>query len=548
MNFTIERPYAFYALILLLPAILIIFFKYKKICKKADFFQPNYTLSLHKVKKHDFLFRVIFLRTFLRILSFICLVCAFAGFSWGTYLEPVQKNGTAVSMVFDISYSMMAKDCPDSKTRLETAVNYAKLLLEKMENQNISVLLAKGEGEVILPLTEDRESVESLLDSLSPKLMSSVGTSLGGGVLAALQKFPSKSSLSNRIWLFTDGEETDGKLQSALEECFNLGVNVFIIGFGAETETQVLAGDGKTKIFTALRSENLEKMCKSIAEKNVSSKNDVKIEFIDSTEPGSALKILKSLKKSVKNTKSEISEDITYEVKPVKRYSIFIVLAIIFFILSFIFSELNVDFFRRKNISVLMIFSVFLFSSCTSHFEGAKTILFSSWAWNQNQYNKAVSGFFKTVEESNQEKDFILNQYALYNLAVTYSAQNENKVALERFSMISENAPDDLKFATFYDMGVIFHQQGEYKKAAECFKESLKIKSDDTNAKNNYELSLLKFENQAKNKENTYHAVSESEQKNSAKENSVFNVIREYEKQQWKNNESIQNSNLSQDY
>lgn len=47
------------------------------------------------------------------------LILAFAGFSWGTYLEPVQKSGTAVSLVFDISYSMNAEDAPGGMTRLE---------------------------------------------------------------------------------------------------------------------------------------------------------------------------------------------------------------------------------------------------------------------------------------------------------------------------------------------------------------------------------------------------------------------------------------------
>ena len=45
MNFSVERPYAFYALFLLVPAILVIIFQYRKISKKFGFFQTNYSLK-----------------------------------------------------------------------------------------------------------------------------------------------------------------------------------------------------------------------------------------------------------------------------------------------------------------------------------------------------------------------------------------------------------------------------------------------------------------------------------------------------------------------
>lgn len=516
--------------------------------KKSEFYNSNYSVNgKHDLKKNSFP-RVVILRVIFRSLSWCMLVCAFAGFSWGTYLEPIQKNGNAVSLVFDISYSMMAKDCENQKTRLESSVNYAKLLLENIQNPNVSVILAKGDGILALPLTEDRASVESFLDSLSPKMMSSVGTSLGGGVLCALQKFPSKSSLKNRIWLFTDGEETDGKLKNAVEECIKFGINVSIIGFGSNIESEILAGDGKTKILTALRSENLEKICLEVSNLNNKNQNNVKIEFIDSTEPGSALKLLNPLKNQ-NQSDSKNSEDLTFEVKPVKKYSLFIILALVFFGLSILFSELNLDFYNRKKLLfATIIFSVFLLNSCSSNFKGGKTILTSLFAWNQNQYSKAVSGFFKTYEDSKNSDNFLLNQYALYNLSVSYYSQNELNASLERFKTVSEDAPAEIKFSTFYNIGIIYHQNGNYQKAGEYFKKALEVDSSNQDAKINYEISKLKLREQNKNKENSYKAISESNSKHSEKENSIFNIIKEHEEKQWKNNSSQQNLNKAEDY
>ena len=48
-------------------------------------------------------------------------------------------------------------------------------------------------------------------------------------------------------------------------------------------------------------------------------------------------------------------------------------------------------------------------------------------------------------------------------------------------------------------------------------------------------------------KENSLNSVYTSEGKTS-KQNALFNIIREYDKQQWKNSESTQNSNLATDF
>ena len=76
--------------------------------------------------------------------------------------------------------------------------------------------MAKGDGVVAVPLTEDKIMIESLLEVISPNLMTVPGTSLGKGILKAKESFPSSYGAAGRIWVFTDGEETDGQLKTAL--------------------------------------------------------------------------------------------------------------------------------------------------------------------------------------------------------------------------------------------------------------------------------------------------------------------------------------------
>ena len=131
---------------------------------------------------------------------------------------------------------------------------------------------------------------------------------------------------------------------------------------------------------------------------------------------------------------------------------------------------------------------------------------------------------------------------------MTYYSQNETAASMERFKMIYDDAPEEIKFDSFYNMGVISHQSGNYEKACDYFKKALEIKSENTDAKINYEISMLKLQNQGKEKEKIYKNISETNAENSVKDSSVFSVIRERERQQWKNSNSVQEGNLSQDY
>ena len=245
-------------------------------------------------------------RTILRALAWVMIVAGAAGISWGANYVPVQKNGRALSLVFDISYSMEAEDAPGDMTRLTAAANYADSLLEHIPNTSVSVVLAKGEGVVAIPLTEDIEAVRTLLFSLSPNLMTAQGTSLGKGIQTAINSFPVQASQAAAIWLFTDGEETDGTLVNALVEAMKFGIPVTIIGFGSEREISVTAGDGKTQVKTALRSDSLEQAIASAKEKFVQkageSPTNPEIFYIDASVLGSANTVLDSFAKKTNGT------------------------------------------------------------------------------------------------------------------------------------------------------------------------------------------------------------------------------------------------------
>ncbi len=556
MDFNCLRPYALYGLILLIPALIITIIQLKKVFKNLRFFTvKNKSASLsYRMKNYPitFVFRTICLS-----FAWIMLVLAFAGFSWGTYLVPVQTSGSAVSLVFDISYSMNADDATSGLTRLEASKKYAKLLLSHIPDSKVSVVLAKGDGVTVLPLTEDRASVETLIDTLSPAFMSSIGTSLGKGVRCAQKSFSSNFSFKNSIWVFTDGEETDNLLENSLSLCLKEGISVHLIGFGTERETKVLAGDGKTYILTALRSEQMKKICSSVMKNNPAEKvSDVCVSYVDSTEPGSALLLLNGIEnnktKTSDFTQNEDTENtgVTYEVKPIQRYSLFLALALLFFVLGCLITEVDSEGISKKlKKSAVLIVICMIFTSCKAEnsIYGSKNILEGSWFWYQKRYNDSVAKFLQTFYDANENGNVLLEQYALYNLATTYLSENENEVALERYGQLKDVEDKKIKYASFFNQGLIAHRLGNYNLAAECFKNALKIDGSKIEAKINLELSLKNIEKEIKSKENMLNQVSESKS-SSTMEESIFERIREYDKKQWKNSELTEKNTSSQDY
>lgn len=546
MNLIIERPSAFYLLLLLIPVFVFDFKRYQKLLKGLGMTGETFG---KKSRVSGYTKRYM-AKTISRAIAVILLVASYAGIYWGTKLVPVKKNGNAVAFVFDISYSMQADDAAGNMTRLDSAARYADELLEYMDRTSVSVILTKGEGVVAIPLTEDFTSIHTLLSMLSPKLMTTIGTNLGNGIETAIKSFPEQSSMASRIWVFTDGDEPSSNYIQALEHTVKCGIPLTFIGFGSERETEIVTGDGITKVKTALRSVQLENTV-SVLNKNSVSKgrHEPLLNYIDASEYGSAFEILNPLKRTDKNGNSEDSF-VAYEEQPVERKNLFLLLAIAAYIISFVLSELSFNrktFERQKISSLLIVFSVMiLFTGCSSRLENGISILKGKMAWNRKNYQEAVACFLEAAESAHERGDFEYEQYALYDLASTYLMENETDAALERFEQIAEDVPESVKFAVLYNSGIIAHRKGDYENAAVCFKGALQLDSTNTNAKINLELSLMNNSRPDNAKESELTPLSQNEKDKTMKD-AIYSIIKENEQNRWKNQHQEQQSS-SKDY
>lgn len=554
-NFSCERPWAFYGLVFVVPAVILSLVRYFRLSRNSFLGTGNTLVHMRKS---------LVSRMVCWSFAWTMLVTAFSGISWGTELKPVHQSGASVSFVFDISHSMTAKDvfvkgeAPIS--RLQACSSYADALLDKLDGVDVSAVIAKGDGIVAVPQTNDKNAIRSLLPSLSPWLMTSIGSSIGNGISQAASSFPLHSVASRTIVVFTDGEETDGIMSKMAEDVVKSGIQLVFLGFGDEKESQILSGDGQTYVQTALRANELENVVESVNAtfSNISQRQRLsglgtvasKAFFIPAQKFGSAHELVDIIKNS--STTSSLSGTV-YEVQGIPRWKLFCTLALICLFLGFVLAEFNLaSFFVKSNstnamIVVFVVFSSVVFQGCSSDWEGSSKILEGTFHWYQKDFREAVTSFMQTTEYAQANDNQTLYQYGLYGLATTYLVQGEMPAAFERFEQMSEQAPDGLKFATLYNIGIISYRNGKYEDAARFFRKALLEDGSNVDAKINLELSLRQIS--VKSAEVAQEMMPTQENKEDSRmENTIFSLIREKEQDKWKNQQTQEKSDSTLDY
>ena len=185
---------------------------------------------------------------------------------------PLPRMEGTVLLAFDVSASMAAEDV--EPTRMDVAKQIAGTLVDRRPNSARIGVVAFGEsGLVVQPPTDDDEALDATIDRLTPQS----GTSLGRGILTALNLVSPNPGLESEdarsvdgvtsrgafapavIVLLTDGENTDppDPLEAA-QTAIDRGVRVHTVGLGT-AEGAVVEVDG-FNLYTQLDDSILQEM------------------------------------------------------------------------------------------------------------------------------------------------------------------------------------------------------------------------------------------------------------------------------------------------
>ncbi|MCB0190513.1 MAG: VWA domain-containing protein [Anaerolineae bacterium] len=164
-------------------------------------------------------------------IALIFLVLALARPRWGSQVEYVERRGVEIMVALDVSESMIAEDFKPN--RLARAKLEISELMDRLDGNELGLVLFSGAAFVQFPLTSDFATARTFLESAYPGIISRPGTDIAEAVQVAMSGFNEERATQKVIIMLTDGENHRTDVLGAAQEAADQGVIIFTVGFGS---------------------------------------------------------------------------------------------------------------------------------------------------------------------------------------------------------------------------------------------------------------------------------------------------------------------------
>jgi Ca-activated chloride channel family protein len=186
--------------------------------------------------------RLAALRSGCLLLGVTLLVIAVARPQWGEKLQVYKGRGIDIVVALDASKSMRATDIkPDRLTRAKSQI---AALLDNLSTNRVGIVAFAGEAQVMCPLTPDVDAAKLFLDIIDPESMPKPGTNIQHAVEAAASLFDPKSEGSRVVLLVTDGDNLDGDPAATTRLAVEQGIRIFAVGVGTPEGSTIPESQG----------------------------------------------------------------------------------------------------------------------------------------------------------------------------------------------------------------------------------------------------------------------------------------------------------------
>ena len=169
-------------------------------------------------------------RTALWFVSVLLLIFSLARPQWGSEVREIEQEGLQVMVALDVSQSMLAQDIkPDRLTRAKLEIAD---LMQRLNGDEIGLVLFSGASFIQVPLTSDYNTALTYLDSAKPGVISRPGTVIGDAIRTSMQGFDPDLSSQKVLVVMTDGEDHETNPLATAQEIADQDVLIYTIGFG----------------------------------------------------------------------------------------------------------------------------------------------------------------------------------------------------------------------------------------------------------------------------------------------------------------------------
>ena len=164
-----------------------------------------------------------------------------AGISWTKAPTTMFENTQKTVFIVDQSLSMYATDIkPNRQTQLKQTI---RDILEQSKEGDVALVAFAGEGFIISPFSQDRETITHFLLALDPIIMPMYGSNLSSGVETALSLSKDPSEPMHLV-IFTDdvSRQDATQLPSLLKD---RNIRLDLVAIGTDNPSTITLPDGQ---------------------------------------------------------------------------------------------------------------------------------------------------------------------------------------------------------------------------------------------------------------------------------------------------------------
>jgi Ca-activated chloride channel family protein len=430
--------------------------------------------------------------------------------------QTTNEKTIPIVIALDVSKSMMANDIYPN--RLTFAKNKLLNIIDYSKQNSIAVILFAKSSYILSPLTNDFNSLKTLINNLNTQGNFDNGTNINS-VIEISNKLQKDFDSKNLLLLTDGGDEINFENQISLAKNNNMKIYTLATatskGSAVKLENGNYLTDNNGNIVNLKLNENIKDL--SLNTKggyiNFTLNNDDFKKIIDDINISS-------------NSEVNIS-------KKHKTYTELFYYPLAIGIILLLVANSSIPRIKRKLPLTAVIFSCFYAQNLYCFEFDFQTIKKANENYKNQDYDNAIKNF-KSLEDSAQRD---------YNLANSYYKNGKYKDAINLYKNIEvENR--DMNFKVLHNLGNAYAKNNQLENSIKAYEEALKVKND-FQTKENLEL-VKKIMNKQKNKNKDNH--KKEQQQNKEEKQKQENKKTKSEEESKKKNEKIEKQKIMSDY
>jgi len=157
-----------------------------------------------------------------------------------------KSEGIDIAVIFDVSLSMLAED--ENGPRYQKGRMLLTDVVDSLEGDRVSIIPFAGAAFLQLPLTDDYETVQTVVSVLEPGMIRKQGTALGTAFQMATETLTSSSQNSDKlIIVISDGEDPDLDFSGIKKQLKDNNIHVAVLPLGSEEGAPIRIGESYLK-------------------------------------------------------------------------------------------------------------------------------------------------------------------------------------------------------------------------------------------------------------------------------------------------------------